>query len=55
MTLSDYLGKVVLGDITVRGGLQYEEKFIPTKAKPWIQALNSYGEKIIGENRIKRR
>ena len=36
MTLLDYMGKVVLGDISVRGGLQHEGKFIPTKAKPWI-------------------
>ena len=36
MTLLDYSKKVVLGDITVRDGLQHEEKFIPTDAKLWL-------------------
>ena len=36
MTLFDYSKKVVLGDITVRDGLQHEEKFIPTEAKLWL-------------------
>ena len=31
-----YTKKVVLGDITVRDGLQHEEKFIPTDAKVWL-------------------
>ncbi len=31
-----YPKKVVLGDITVRDGLQHEEKFIPTDAKVWL-------------------
>jgi len=32
----DYFKKVVLGDITIRDGLQHEEKFIPTDAKVWM-------------------
>jgi len=36
MKLLDYPKKVVLGDITVRDGLQHEEKFIPTDAKLWL-------------------
>ena len=32
----DYSKKVVLGDITIRDGLQHEEKFIPTDAKVWM-------------------
>ena len=36
MTLLDYSKKVVLGDITIRDGLQHEEKFIPTDAKLWL-------------------
>ena len=28
--------KVVIGDISVRDGLQHEEKFIPTRAKLWL-------------------
>ena len=36
MALMNYPKKVVLGDITVRDGLRHEEKFTPTKAKPWI-------------------
>ncbi|MBW1980276.1 MAG: pyruvate carboxyltransferase [Deltaproteobacteria bacterium] len=31
-----YPKKVTLGDITVRDGLQHEEKFIPTRAKLWL-------------------
>ena len=31
-----YPKKVVLGDITVRDGLQHEEKYIPVDAKLWI-------------------
>ena len=31
-----YPSKVVLGDITVRDGLQHEESFIPTRAKLWL-------------------
>jgi hydroxymethylglutaryl-CoA lyase len=31
-----YPKKVVLGDITVRDGLQHEERFIPTRAKLWL-------------------
>lgn len=31
-----YPKKVVVGDITVRDGLQHEEKFIPTEAKLWM-------------------
>ena len=31
-----YPTKVVLGDISVRDGLQHEEKFIPTRAKLWL-------------------
>ena len=36
MALIRYPKEGVLGDITVKDGLQHEEKFIPTKAKPWI-------------------
>ena len=36
MTELKYTKKVVLGDITVRDGLQHEEKFIPTDAKVWL-------------------
>ena len=32
----EYFKKVVLGDITIRDGLQHEEKFIPTDAKVWM-------------------
>jgi hydroxymethylglutaryl-CoA lyase len=32
----NYPAKVVLGDISVRDGLQHEEKFIPTRAKLWL-------------------
>ena len=31
-----YPSKVVLGDISVRDGLQHEERFIPTRAKLWL-------------------
>ena len=36
MALLNYPKKVVLGDITVRDGLQHEERFIPTDAKIWL-------------------
>ena len=36
MKAMNYPKKVVLGDITVRDGLQHEEKFIPTDAKVWL-------------------
>ena len=36
MALLSYPKRVVLGDITVRDGLQHEEKFIPTDAKVWL-------------------
>lgn len=36
MALMNYPKKVILGDITVRDGLQHEEKFIPTDAKLWL-------------------
>jgi hydroxymethylglutaryl-CoA lyase len=32
----EYPKKVVLGDISVRDGLQHEERFIPTRAKLWL-------------------
>ena len=32
----NYPKKVIIGDITVRGGFQHEEKFIPTDAKIWV-------------------
>jgi hydroxymethylglutaryl-CoA lyase len=32
----NYPSKVVLGDISVRDGLQHEERFIPTRAKLWL-------------------
>ena len=32
----NYPTKVVLGDISVRDGLQHEERFIPTRAKLWM-------------------
>ena len=32
----NYPKKVVLGDISVRDGLQHEEMFIPTRAKLWL-------------------
>jgi hydroxymethylglutaryl-CoA lyase len=31
-----YPSEVVLGDISVRDGLQHEERFIPTRAKLWL-------------------
>ncbi|MBT8407784.1 MAG: pyruvate carboxyltransferase, partial [Deltaproteobacteria bacterium] len=31
-----YPSKVVVGDISVRDGLQHEERFIPTRAKLWL-------------------
>jgi len=36
MTLLKYPKNVVLGDITLRDGLQREEKFVPTDAKLWL-------------------
>lgn len=36
MAFLNYPQKIVLGDITVRDGLQHEEKFIPTEAKLWL-------------------
>jgi len=36
MASLNYPEKVVLGDITVRDGLQHEERFIPTEAKLWL-------------------
>jgi hydroxymethylglutaryl-CoA lyase len=32
----NYPTEVVLGDISVRDGLQHEERFIPTRAKLWL-------------------
>jgi len=36
MATMKYPAKVVLGDITVRDGLQHEQKTIPTQAKLWL-------------------
>jgi len=54
MAFLNYPKKVVLGDITVRDGLQHEEKFIPTELKAavdftrrWLDIGRTF-EKIIG-------